>query len=73
MPYAREGLLSIRRWDAESLREGDRVKQKQSAHDAVSSYLVSLSGLTAAKKYRVRDLANTAYPVMRHLSVIEGY
>jgi len=43
MPHARRGLLPIRSWDTESLRKGARIKQKQGAHDAVSSYLVSLS------------------------------
>ncbi len=43
MPHARGGLLPILSWDAESIRKGGRIKQKQGAHDAVSSYLASLS------------------------------
>jgi hypothetical protein len=43
MPHARGGLVPILGWDAESSRKGGRIKQKQGAHDAVSSDLVSLS------------------------------
>src|SRR5215470_3090104 len=43
MPHARGGLLPILSWNAKSIRKGSRIKQKQGAHDAVSSYLVSLS------------------------------
>lgn len=42
-PHARRGLVPIRSWDTESLRKGGRIKQKQGAHDAVSSDLVRLS------------------------------
>ena len=38
--HARRSLPSIFSWDAESIREGNRIKQ-QGAHGAVSSYLVS--------------------------------
>ena len=43
MPHTRGGLVPILSWDAKSLRKGDRIKQKQGAHNAVSSYLVSSS------------------------------
>jgi hypothetical protein len=43
MPHARGGLLPILSWNAKSIRKGGRIKQKQGAHDAVSSSLVSLS------------------------------
>jgi hypothetical protein len=43
MPHARGGLVPILSWDAEFRRQGGRSKQKQGAHDAVSSDLVSLS------------------------------
>src|SRR5262249_45402970 len=43
LPHARGGLVPILSWDAESLRKGGRIKQKQGAHDTVSSDLVSLS------------------------------
>ena len=42
MPHARWGLLPILHRDVEPLRKGDRIKQKQVAHDAVSSGLVRL-------------------------------
>jgi len=48
MPHTRAGLMPILSWDAESLRQGGRIKQKQGAHDAVSSDLVSLSLLQNA-------------------------
>src|SRR5215470_6806420 len=43
MPHARGGLVPILSWNAKSIRKGSRIKQKQGAHDAVSSDLVSLS------------------------------
>jgi hypothetical protein len=43
MLHTRGGLLPILSWDAKAIRKGGRIKQKQGAHDAVSSYLVSLS------------------------------
>ena len=43
VPHAGRSLVPILSWDAESLRQGGRIKQKQGAHDAVSSDLVSLS------------------------------
>src|SRR5215467_4681170 len=43
MPHARGGLVPILSWTAKSIRKGGRIKQKQGAHDAVSSDLVSLS------------------------------
>ena len=41
--HAYRRLPPILSWDAESIRKGDRIKQKQGAHGAVSSYLVSTS------------------------------
>ena len=42
LPHACRGLMPILSWDAESLGQGCGIKQKQLAHDAVSSYLVSI-------------------------------
>jgi hypothetical protein len=42
MPHARGSLVPILSWDTESIRQGGRIKQKHGAHDAVSSYLMSL-------------------------------
>jgi hypothetical protein len=71
MPHARGGLVPILGWEAESSRQGNRIKQQQGAHDAVSSDLVShlypkISG-AAAKKGTERGLADSAYPVIRYV------
>ena len=42
VPHACRGLVPILSWDAESLRPGCGIKQKQVAHDAVSSCFVSI-------------------------------
>src|SRR5262249_38490545 len=50
--HAYRRLPPILSWDAESIRKGDRIQQKQGAHGAVSSYLVrpflAQSALSAA-------------------------
>jgi hypothetical protein len=46
VPHAGWGRVSILSWDVESLRQGGGLKQKQIAHDAVSSCLVSLISIT---------------------------
>ena len=42
VPHACRGLVPILSWDAESLRQGCGIKQKQVTHDAVSLCLVSI-------------------------------
>jgi hypothetical protein len=42
VPHACRGLVPILSWDAESLRQGCGIKQKQVTHDVVSSCLVSI-------------------------------
>jgi hypothetical protein len=46
MPHTCRGLVPILSWDAESLRKAYRIKQKQVAHDALSSCLVSIISST---------------------------
>jgi hypothetical protein len=46
MPHARGSLVPILSGDAESLRKGNRIKQQQGAHDAVSSDLVRIISIT---------------------------
>ena len=46
LPHACRGLVPILSWDAESLRQGDGIKQKQVAHDAVSSCRVRIISST---------------------------
>ena len=42
-PHARRGRWPILSWEAETIRQGGRLKQNQGAHAAVSSDLVRLS------------------------------
>jgi len=46
VPPAGRRLAPIRSWDAESLRQGCGIKQKQVTHGAVSSCLVSIISIT---------------------------
>jgi len=46
VPHAGRSLVPILSWDAESLRQGCGIKQKQVTHDAVSSCLVSIISIT---------------------------
>jgi len=46
LPHACRRLVPILSWDAESLRQGCGIKQKQVTHDAVSSCLASLISIT---------------------------
>jgi hypothetical protein len=57
LPHACWGLLPILSWDAESLRQGCGVKQKQIAHDAVSSYRVSIISTTQRMARQQKMLA----------------
>ena len=41
VPHTCRSLVPILSWDAESLRQGCGIKQKQIAHDAVASCLVN--------------------------------
>src|SRR5262245_50936917 len=70
MPHAHGGLWPILSWDAESIRQGGRIKQQQGTPDAVSSNLVSLSlphnTWHGSKKCRARGLAHAACPVIRY-------
>jgi hypothetical protein len=62
--------VPILSWDTESIRKGYRIKQKQGAHDAVSSDLVSLSlsqnAWCGSRKMSGGDPANASYPVIRY-------
>ena len=66
--HARWGLVPILRRDAESIRQGNRIKPKEIAYDAISSYLVSFLHHTMAgasgEKYRLRGLHDISYPVI---------
>jgi hypothetical protein len=67
--------VPILRRDAESLRHGCGIKQKQIAHYAVSSYLVSYLYHTMAgasgEKYRLRGLYDISYPC-DHIPILEA-
>ena len=44
--HACRRLVPILSWDAESLRQGCGIKQKQVTHDAIASCLVSIISIT---------------------------
>ena len=56
LPHACRGLMPILSWDAESLRQGCGIKQKQIAHDAVSSCLVSLISTTKCLAWQQKSV-----------------
>ena len=58
VPHARRGLVPIRSGDTESLRQGCRIKQKQVAHDAVSSCLVSIISITPRRARQQKSVGS---------------